>query len=165
MTETPDNTPDPAATGTEQAATPPPVDTGPPPGPEPRSLTWWKQKAHDADATGKWLHAELSAENAALKSRVETIQRGYVEHMVAAKLHTPADIWHYVELHELLTDGDVDPAKVNAVDLPVYVQRSPAAPASQVTAADTVDYDADTRTTFADLLKGAARGTRGIATE
>ena len=98
-------------------------------------------------------------------------QRRQVESMLTGKLHSPGDIWRFgPPLADLLNDsGDVDPGKVEAARQAIvsdhpYVAPNPAAPASTVTAADKIDYD-DNTPSFADLLKVAAHGSRGVTTE
>jgi len=138
--------------------------------PEPRSLPWWKQRAHEAEATGQWLHAELQAQNEALSARIETMQRQHAERMVDGRLHKASDLWKYgVTVAELLDDtGNVDPAKLDAAitelraDAP-YLGPNPAAPSAQVTSAHAGVDESGNNTSFADLLRTAARSTRGIA--
>lgn len=56
---------------------------------------------------------ETEAERDALLQRVETLQRGEVQRMVADKLADPEDFWRETTLADLLDDsGDLAPDKV-----------------------------------------------------
>ena len=144
----------------------PQVDTEPP---AYRSLDWWKAQArtHESQAQA------VTAERDQLAGRVEAMQRQLVESMLAGKLHNPGDVWRYgPPLADLLTDdGGVDATKVETARQAIvsaypYVAPNAAAPSSVVGfGAQKPDLDAADTPTFADLLKAAAHGSRGVATE
>lgn len=149
--ESPDATPDPEA---------PQAPTGQP---EARSLLWWKARSQEAEATGQWLVAEATAQRDQLAARVEAMQRHQVESIIGPKLHNPQDFWHYADLADVLDDdGNVSADKVNAVEVPVYLKRSPTAPSAMVTSEHGPVDDGEKTPTFDDLLKAAAREGRGI---
>jgi hypothetical protein len=130
-------------------------------------LQWWKTRAQ----TGEWLLAEAHHHHGQLAARVESMQRHQVESMLIGKLHSPADIWHYVDMPALLTDGNVDAGKLDETcsqivsTAPYLAKTYPAAPSNVVTANDPIDYDAEGAQSFQQLLRAAARGGRGVETE
>jgi hypothetical protein len=139
--------------------------------PEPRSLPWWKAKAHEHENTGKWLVAELEADRAELRSRVESLQKQQVENLIGPRLHNPADFFHHAELAEVLDDtGTVDTEKLDTVLADIiqsapYLAPSPAAPSSAVTSEHAGVDEKNNKPSFGDLLKAAASSNRGIASE
>ena len=82
----------------------------------------------------------LSRSENTLSAQLAEMQRGQVETLIGNRLYSPADFWKFgPELPELLTDGAVDPAKVDAARAEIvrsapYLAPSVAAPASMVTA-------------------------------
>ena len=80
------------------------------------------------------------SERDTLSAQLAEMQRGQVETLIGNRLYSPADFWKFgPELPELLTDGAVDPAKVDAARAEIvrsapYLAPSVAAPASMVTA-------------------------------
>ncbi len=156
--ESPDTTPEPdTEPETTEAMPQQPATTEP----EPRSLLWWKQRSHE----GEWLCAEARHERDQLAARVESMQRHQVESIIGPKLHRAQDFWHYADLSDVLDDdGNVSPELVNAVELPVYLKRSPTAPSAMVTSEHGPVDDGEKTPTFNDLLKAAAREGRRIST-
>lgn len=133
--------------------------------PEARSLLWWKQRAIENEAQAQWLVAEATAQRDQLAARVEAMQRHQVETLIGPKLHNSQDFWHYADLADVLDDdGNVSADKVNAVELPVYLKRSPTAPSAMVTSEHGPVDNGEKTPTFNDLLKAAAREGRGIST-
>lgn len=183
MTETPDTTPEPEPTPEQPATEQPPApaadmqwdaerntytSTAPP---EPRSLPWWKAKAHEHENTGKWLVAELVADRDQLQARVESLQKQQVQAAIGNRLHNAADFFHHAALVDVLSDdGTVDAEKLDAaltgiVQAAPYLAPNIAAPAAMVTSEHNgIDESANTPS-FGDLLKAAASSNRGIASE
>lgn len=142
------------------------------PGPEPRSLPWWKQRCHEAEAQGQWLHAEVAAERDKLAARVESMQRAQIETLIGARLHRASDFWlHHPDVSDLLDDdGTISPEKVDAALAGItqsapYLAPSAAAPAAMVTAEHAGTDESGNAASFAEMLKEAARSTRGVAAE
>jgi hypothetical protein len=131
----------------------------------------------DADAN-KWIETEprnreqryrqqlraAEAERDQLRERLERRDRAEVEHLVAARLIDPQDLWHVVTLADVLDpeSGEISPQLVDEAVTRVVKEQphwrfNPAAPASQVTSPHAGITEEQQQPTWQQLFQQATR--------